>query len=245
MEFAITLDIDWAPDFVIDAVADRLRRSGTRATWLVTHASPAIERLRGETELFELGLHPNFQSGSSHGDTPEAVLGHCLALVPDAKCLRTHGLVQSTALLEIIMQRTPIEIDLSLYCDRLAHLSPFSYWWKGKRLCRAPFFWEDDVEMERPDPLWSPDALLKNPGLKIFNFHPVHVYLNGASPEPYRTAKARAGDLREALPQHFDPLVGTEEGAGAMMDRLIAGAARGFRSQKISDLVSNMAVEGA
>lgn len=34
----ITLDIDWAPDFVIDAVAEQLVQAGVWATWFVTHA---------------------------------------------------------------------------------------------------------------------------------------------------------------------------------------------------------------
>ena len=83
-ELAITLDIDWAPDFMIERVAGALLSKGVKATWFVTHRSLAIDRLRHHPELFELGIHPNFAAGSSHGDTPEAVLGHVIDLVPDA-----------------------------------------------------------------------------------------------------------------------------------------------------------------
>src|SRR5207244_3974947 len=81
-------------------VAEQLMASQVRATWFVTHMSPAISRLRRNPELFELGIHPNFLPGSTHGDTPDAVLRHCRALVPDAVSMRTHCLVQSTLLLE-------------------------------------------------------------------------------------------------------------------------------------------------
>src|ERR1035441_3475149 len=83
-DIAISMDVDWAPDFAIDFVAERLIASRVRATWFVTHRSPAIERLRQHRDLFELGIHPNFLPGSSHGDSPAAVLQHCMGLVQDA-----------------------------------------------------------------------------------------------------------------------------------------------------------------
>ena len=63
----LTLDTDWAPDFVIDFVAKQLVAYQVRATWFVTHASPAVERLSQHSDLFELGIHPNFLPGSTHG----------------------------------------------------------------------------------------------------------------------------------------------------------------------------------
>ena len=56
---AITLDVEWAPDFVIDAVANTLVSNGVKATWMVTRDSPAIRRLTRHDELFKRGIHPN------------------------------------------------------------------------------------------------------------------------------------------------------------------------------------------
>ena len=78
----ITLDIDWAPEVVIDWMAQVLIDANVRATWFVTHESQAVNRLRRRSDLFESGIHPNFMAGSSHGATPIAVLRHCLDLVP-------------------------------------------------------------------------------------------------------------------------------------------------------------------
>src|SRR4028119_935918 len=91
---AITLDVDWAPDFVIDSVAETLRRARVKCTWFVTHPSPAVDRLRRHPELFELGVHPNFLPGSTQGATAADVLNYCRRLVPDARSMRTHSLVQ-------------------------------------------------------------------------------------------------------------------------------------------------------
>jgi hypothetical protein len=92
----VTFDLDWAPDFVIDWLAKRLIEVGVRAAWFVTHHSPAIERLRAESDLFELGIHPNLHPGSTHGNDTSSVLKHCMEIVPEAGAIRTHGLVQST-----------------------------------------------------------------------------------------------------------------------------------------------------
>ena len=56
---ALTFDIDWAPDWMIEEVASILIEHNVKTTWFVTHASPAIDKLRQMPELFELGIHPN------------------------------------------------------------------------------------------------------------------------------------------------------------------------------------------
>ena len=48
----LTLDVDWAPDWVIDEVSAILVEKRVRATWFVTHGSPAIERLKDYPGLF-------------------------------------------------------------------------------------------------------------------------------------------------------------------------------------------------
>src|ERR1017187_7044133 len=108
---ALTLDIDWAPDFVIDFAADLLIRRRVKATWFVTHSSPAVDRLRDHPELFELGIHPNFLPGSSQGKTVAEVLSFCRACVPEARSMRTHALVQSSGLLGDVMCQGWIERD--------------------------------------------------------------------------------------------------------------------------------------
>jgi hypothetical protein len=70
----LTLDIDWAPDAAIDFVAEILVSRGVKATWFVTHDSPGVRRLRARPDLFELGIHPNFLPGSSHGRSGEGAL---------------------------------------------------------------------------------------------------------------------------------------------------------------------------
>ncbi|MEM7125483.1 MAG: hypothetical protein AAF702_04100 [Chloroflexota bacterium] len=210
----ITLDIDWAPDFVIDFVADILREHQVRATWFVTHASAAIERLRKTPELFELGIHPNFLANSTHGSTIPDVLQHCMSLVPEARCMRTHSLYQSSPLLANVLRYTPIRMDVSLFLPRAKSLQPIEHIWCGETLRRAPFYWEDDFEMGRPDACWQVEPYLtSDDGLKIFNFHPIHIYLNSADMLPYQALKRDCHHLLSATLTHVDKHV--QDGTGS------------------------------
>src|SRR5574343_923298 len=100
--YGIAIDIDWAPDFMIDFMAAELLLHQIKASWYVTHLSPAVERFR-RSDLFELGIHPNFRPGSSHGNSPREVLKTVMDMVPEAISVRTHGLIQSADLYEIIL----------------------------------------------------------------------------------------------------------------------------------------------
>jgi len=41
----ITLDCDWAPDFVLEYVADILTKNKVKATWFITNKSPFLSEL--------------------------------------------------------------------------------------------------------------------------------------------------------------------------------------------------------
>lgn len=235
MDAAITLDIDWAPDFVIDHVAGRLIAAKTPATWFVTHASPAIERLRERADLFELGIHPNFLPGSTQGATPREVLRACLAMVPGATSMRTHGLVQSTPLLELIMAETPVRVDASVFLPHMPMVQPVEYWWQRRMLLRVPYIWEDDFEIERPAPNWTVEKMLAAPGVRVFDFHPIHVYLNSADLGAYTELKRRSPRIADAAPGQVDDLVRGAAGAGTAFDALTQ--AIGPAGRRMSDFI--------
>lgn len=211
----ITLDIDWAPDYAIDFTARLLIDAQVRATWFVTHDSPAVGRLRQHPHLFEMGIHPNFLPDTTHGETESEILSHCMGFVPQARVMRTHGLVQTSNLLEKIIEETPVSVDVSLFLPHAAALGPVVYYWEnGKRLVRLPYMWEDDFEMVRPDGVWDLGALIdRGTGLMIMDFHPIHVFLNSMTLDTYRSVRAlgRLADLSEEVVRGY---VETGRGAG-------------------------------
>jgi hypothetical protein len=199
-QVAITLDVDWAPDFAIELAAAALVQANVRATWFLTHDSPAVQRLRDHASLFELGWHPNFFPGSTHGATEEEVFAHCRQLAPDARVVRTHGLLQSTRLLDRMRGGTDIRIDASLLLRGHPHLAVHDLPLTSGCMQRVPFWWEDDIEMSAADPVWALANSFADgvPGLRVLNFHPIHIALDSQSPAPYETLKEHVASLAHA-----------------------------------------------
>jgi len=184
----ITLDIDWAPDFMINFVKDILVEKKVKATWFITHNSNYVKELE-KIDFFELGIHPNFSNTSTQGKNIEDILSNLKRIVPNSKSIRTHSLLQSTPILEQF-HKYGIENDLSLYIPN-SHIRP--HYLKFAKLYRFPHFWEDDINMME-DRVWSlPQSLFEENSLKIFNFHPLHIYFNFHDIEQYRNFKIKNG----------------------------------------------------
>ncbi len=185
----LTIDIDWACDEVLADTIDLVERADVCSTWFVTHETPLLERLRRNPK-FELGIHPNFnkllQGDGSNGRSVEEVFERVLEIVPEARAARSHSLMQSTPLHKLFAER---KITHECNCFIPAHadmdLRPWSLW---KTLTIVPLFWEDDLSMmyDIKTPLHN---LVRKNGLKVFNFHPIHVFLNTESLERYERAR--------------------------------------------------------
>jgi hypothetical protein len=103
-------------------------------------------------------------------------------------------------------------------------------------MIRVPYFWEDDVHvmaMERDLlPPWNADAMLDREGLKVFDFHPVHVFLNTERMARYEGCREVHRDP-ERLVQHRCPSQGTRTFLNDLIER---GLARGFRFRRVADV---------
>ena len=226
MKFCITIDIDWASDFMIDSVASQLIKKNLRCTWFITHLSPAVERLK-ECELFELGIHPNFLPNSSHGQVEDEVIKHCLSMVPDAKCVRMHALVQSSLLLKKLREEYGILIDASLYIPLPQLPEPYTICFSHnkKGILRIPFVWEDDLECYSSEKSWDLSSSKYNFGkLNVLNFHPMYIYLNADNMWGYEKIKRHLGDSNKLyeLDEHaVEAYINTGKGAGTFYTGLL------------------------
>jgi len=195
----LTLDVDWAPDWMIEEVAEILIENKVKATWFATHRSQVIDWLEKE-DLFEVGIHPNFCRNSTHGTTEDEVLKYIRELFPEAISMRAHGLYSNTKLLHKCA-KLGIKVDVSIFVDRGEKLKPFKiYFEDGLFMIRAPFLWEDDFEMNKPNPYWDFSDILEIEGIKIFNFHPVHICLNSPNLKFYSTVKKEIYSSEKKIP---------------------------------------------
>lgn len=236
----ITLDIDWAPDCVVDEVAELLLAAEVRATWFVTYASPAIERLKLCPDLFELGIHPNFLPNSTHGHSPEEVIDHICDVAPVPTSVRTHALFQSTPLMALMFKRVPsLRADVSLFLPHAKMCEPVRFDFHGASGIRFPYIWEDDLEMYRPRPVWRFDDLEHRSGLRIFDFHPIHIVLNDPTMESYSRLKELTPELTKARCEDIEELRKFRVGPRTMFEDMLALLRTNGGGTRIADLVGS------
>jgi hypothetical protein len=193
----ITLDIDWACDEVISHAIDILERADVCATWFVTHQTPMLERLR-ENPKFELGIHPNFNfllNGSSQaGANASEVINNILKIVPESVSARSHSMTQSTNIMGILAKAGQI-YDCNHFVPHQSGIS-LKPWQTWNGLTKVPYFWEDDIACIYQEDV-DMAALANTNGLKVFDFHPIHLYLNTEAIERYESSRAHHNDVAQ------------------------------------------------
>jgi hypothetical protein len=241
IRIAITFDIDWAPDWCVERCVRILDRSGVKATFFATHASAFLEEIKRRAGRFEVGLHPNFHPGSSHGSGAADVIGHCLGFAGTARSMRTHGLMQWSNLYALLADAFPrIETDVSTFLPGQRSYDAGYFFLHGMKrpVTRLAYGWEDDVAAAMPGQDW--DALPGFvPGLNILNFHPIHVALNMETMERYAALRSRIGGKRLAEISEADvaALVNPGAGTATMLERLcdVAAGAGSFTISEFGD----------
>lgn len=214
--FVLTGDVDWASEYCIESYVDHAASHGIVPTLFVTHRSAAIERAAAAGKV-DLGIHPNFLAGSSHGASVDEVLDFVFDLVPDSVAARSHCFVDGSAIAAAEAARG-ILWDSNMCCHLQPDLPVLNHWNGVKRL---PVFFEDDVHWKRGGG-WSfadyRDAFA-SPGLKLLNFHPFVWALNMPGEDFYAAHKAHIPTLTteqaEAL-RHRGP------GSATFLDEIIA-----------------------
>ncbi len=184
--YALTFDIDWAPDCAIEACLSALSTYNVKATFFTTHHTDLNQEIVRQGH--ELGIHPNFLPHSSQGNNVREIIDSCLAYAPNAWCMRTHALVQSSPLLHEIFSHTPqLTLDVSLFMHKAKHVQKSKWAFDGVSCDRLLYNWEDDAEFESGD--FSDTAQKFFGDLTVFNFHPLHVFLNAPDGSKYKQLK--------------------------------------------------------
>lgn len=120
--FCLTSDIDWASEYAIEDLLVIASRFGVRPTIFATHPSPVLQEYAGRG-LVEIGIHPNFLPGSTHGSVPGDVIDHMCGLFPGGKCFRSHTFVDHSHITKELYRRG-IRYDSNLCLDLQADPNP-------------------------------------------------------------------------------------------------------------------------
>jgi hypothetical protein len=199
---AITIDVDWSPDSVVDAVMDLFEGERVPVTLFCTN--PDTDRSRNSSALtgrydgrHELALHPNFASVADG----EAILRALLKHYPDARGFRAHNgctgwpIVSAAArnglLYELECRVFPVDVPPFALSDPKNFIVFVSRFMDSHMLHEPKYRWSlDDTRLT--DAVQAPDSLF------VMNFHPNIVYYDMLSVEDYLRHRPYYHEPRES-----------------------------------------------
>jgi len=185
---AISMDMDWAPDAVIADSLELLEKFNLRATLFMTHRTSLVENT-----AHELGIHPYFKTLDLGRHLRER-----LEEFPQAKGTRSHTLFD-TYQLQPLYEQLGLEYQSNVLMYRQPNIQSYQI---GRMMTELPIYFMDNISIliDGNPPLFQQiEERLSRPGLKIFDFHPVHVVLNMECLEHYEKAKVHYHDAKELL----------------------------------------------
>lgn len=232
-EVIVTVDTEWCPDAVIADTVDLLDEYGVSSTLFSTHADGV------DADRHERALHPNFLAAdTSEGEALDTVA----TAYPAATGLRAHAMYVHSPLRSRYGEHD-LEYESNYAAYLVDDLEPF---WMFGEVVQLPVYFMDDTWLrlrDDPEALPSVDALTTGPGLRVLDFHPIHVYLNTPDIDYYRAHKDRYDDPDRLADARYDGL-GVRDLFVAVLDRLAerevrtAGAlATAFRETTPYDLL--------
>lgn len=214
----LSIDIDWAHDAVLEDTIDLIEQAAVKACFFVTHDSPLLARLRANP-LFELGLHPNFDPllrGEAVSSVSDIVMS-LARVVPEAKVLRSHSMTTSGRWLELYREAGITHLsNYLMYGD--VNIHPFR---QINGLVEAPVHFADDgllFQRAMSEVSFNPDTelLASGKGLRVYNFHPIHLFLNSENLDRYSASRPYAEDPQALRRLRFDG-----DGARAWLSSLL------------------------
>ena len=215
----LSFDQDWASDEICLSIADLLISKNIKSTWFITNKGFFLEKLMQFPDLFELGIHPNFLPDSSHGNSLMDVLDNITSIVPMARVSRGHAVFQYGSILQVMRNKYNISWDLTMFMYEKDNLYPTKLFTSPENfLYRLPVFWCDDHEFNNPEKDWSLKKYQSVFGVKVFSFHPIHVYLNSGTAADYINYKNN--NSNEELKSFINPLIGCRNAFDDLLDVL-------------------------
>ncbi|KFD40772.1 hypothetical protein DK28_0215645 [Peptococcaceae bacterium SCADC1_2_3] len=175
-KICITFDIDWVSDELVKYVVNLLEQYQIKATFFATHESALLKSL--DSAKYEIGIHPNFNKGDDYNK----IIEDLKVIYPKAIGVRSHSLFESSHILRLFLDNG-LKYDTNTFIPLRKELYPFI---RLNKLVRIPYYWEDDAHFSRPKITFKLSELqLHKRGLKIYNFHPIHIFMNTDSLEHY------------------------------------------------------------
>ncbi|PWE00343.1 polysaccharide deacetylase WbmS family protein [Marinilabilia rubra] len=229
MKVAITIDVDWAPDKVLEHTLKLFSKAGVPCTIFATHRTSLLSGL--DQKQFEIGVHPNFNP-LFDGDKrhPVDVVAPLREAFPGAMGIRSHSSLVSNVLVEMFGEMGfQYESNICLPYSKKLEVLPL---WNG--MMRIPFNWEDYLHFSFGKSFRDADLDFSE-GLHILNFHPVHIFLNTETRERYEGARPFYQD-----PEHLYGYRNLGRGTATLLEGLLM---KNYPFVKLEDIFHEQKVE--
>jgi len=201
----LTFDVDWACGEILLDTIEIVEAAGVSATFFATHDTPLLARLR-KNPLFEVGMHPNFNeilrgTPKAGGMSAAEVVNALALIVPEARSVRSHSLSWGDVISQAIRSVGISTVSNCLIPEQSGMvLKPYADWYG---LVHAPYFYQDSACFFFQENS-SLHQLAKRDGLKVFDFHPMHVYLNSERQERYEELRPFVREPSHLLKHRYD-----------------------------------------
>ena len=207
--FSLTCDIDWAPDYAVADLFQIVSDIGYDLTAFATHDS---DELKNCPNFVEIGLHPDNTRPHPEFGLSRKILD-LKEMYPDAVGLRAHRNFFGQNIAHLASQ-AGLKYDVSVFNWRQKfvqiHKDQFG-------LLRTSYNWEDGINADMGLEWDIANVPIDDPGLKIFNFHPIFVYLNCPNDDYRRTVTQQYKNLELAPKSELEPMIYKGYGARTFM----------------------------
>lgn len=181
-----TCDIDWAPEEVIQDTLSLFSEYSVKCTIFATHESAVLKNC--DRSLFEIGIHPNFNpllDGTDCSRSAEKIISDLKNLFPEAQGIRSHSLNNGSYFFSKFM-KLGFLYEANTVLPYMTVPAPWKDWYG---LWHISFNWEDDIHFsygKKYEEIGIENEYLER---SIFNFHPVHIFLNTENEKRYMSAR--------------------------------------------------------
>ncbi len=233
--FCFTSDIDWASEPALERFLEAFAVPGLKLTTFVTHESPLIEQAWRQGRL-QRGIHPNFLSGSSHGDSFREVIETCMRFAPEADIFRSHRLFDVTDITHMLRDTFGFKMVSNLGTVLYRNIRPILH---ESGLVHVPIFFEDGTHLYNRLSLEFDDLRehFASPGIKIISVHPMNYVIN--TPEIAYMRNIKDTLSREAYNQMTHEEIDRRRHRGIGISNLvdeITEFARSFQIMSLSEI---------
>jgi len=189
----LSLDIDWANDEVLEHTLNYIERANIKACFFVTHDTPLLQRIINNP-LFEVGLHPNFNDlidAKNQPNTASQIIDNLLKIIPNTNVLRSHSMTTSGRWIGLFKQKGITHLSNYIQYG-VEPIVPFR---QINNIVETPVYFADDgyVYLNDTKEMMNLDIgeVIKPNinGIKVYNFHPIHLFINTTSFADYNLYK--------------------------------------------------------